>query len=739
MTWTRFLLFSFLLFLVGLPLAAEPRWSAELPLSAPRLVPQSGGDQAVASSGDDYLVVWSAADDIFAARVSSDHELIDRIPMLLTERGPYDQKPEVVWDGERYLVAWVHEWGTLRGRYVERDGDLSAPFDLLTGTYASSATLASNGDTVLVVVRGMASAFLLRRDRSMIPIDRMVMGNFSHAAAATDGDGYVLALVWTSPTRIGIVRVSASGAVTHTTSFGGLWGPSIAWTGKDYLLVATGDARTTAIRLDRLGNRVGDSEHSFAEQAPFSAIASAGDGTATVISHPYGPSGGFEYFIARRVVEGRFEDARPVGIYGYGPKIAGSLLVWQGTESVMHASIDARSGSVGKPEHTSLSAPVQQVPASVATPAGWFTVWQQRDGGWSKPPHIRGAVVGPSLGRSEDFVVAAGAESHTAPAVAASADVVLVVWTTGDQVPSVLGRRFTASGVALDPQPFLIAEASSGGGGYDYATPTPPAVVWNGRYFIVAYSRFRGDSEQRLFVSRVTSEGLVLDPDGKPMPPSARQTLQSHPAMATTGGMTLLVWQDGYPMFDCRISPCWFPPAGEIQAILVGVEGDPLATQPMNITSSNIIALNPAVAVSSAGDFLVAWSGSHGVQAQRIGRFGAFEGETINVAATPTDPNVAVEARGRDFFVAWQPSGVTESYRLQPREVRGRWVGTDNVLGPVTVFAAESTGRPSLRARGTDLLLLYSRWSAGDGGVDRVYLQGFIESAQRPRTVRRGR
>ena len=65
---------------------------------------------SIATDGAQFLVVWTADQDVFAARVARDGTLVDQEPILVSfEQAPHYHlrlSPRVVWNGTVFLVAW---------------------------------------------------------------------------------------------------------------------------------------------------------------------------------------------------------------------------------------------------------------------------------------------------------------------------------------------------------------------------------------------------------------------------------------------------------------------------------------------------------------------------------------------------------------------------------------------------------------------------------------------------------
>jgi hypothetical protein len=109
------------------------RFSGEPIVGTTTLPGEYAQNAAVATNGDEYLVVWSEATppcqyvcvpvpyQILAVRVSADGTLLDSVPIVLEDRAGYADLPSVAWAGDRYLVVWSDS-GSVRGATLSPEG-----------------------------------------------------------------------------------------------------------------------------------------------------------------------------------------------------------------------------------------------------------------------------------------------------------------------------------------------------------------------------------------------------------------------------------------------------------------------------------------------------------------------------------------------------------------------------------------------------------------------------------------
>jgi len=169
------------------------------------------------------------------------------------------------------------------------------------------------------------------------------------------------------------------------------------------------------------------------------------------------------------------------------------------------------------------------------------------------------------------------------PAAASDGTNSLVVWRDGRSGPTdIYGVRFTPDGAVLDPAGIVISNAANG--------QTSPAVASDGADYLVAWADQRGDTSD-IYVSRVTSEGLVLDPAGIPVALAAG--FQGEPAVTFDGTNYLVVWTDerggDADIYGARVTP---------GGTVVDTSGIPLVAVPAYQTA-------PAVAYDGTNVLLV--------------------------------------------------------------------------------------------------------------------------------------
>ena len=119
-------------------------------------------EPAVAGSWAGWLVVWAdyrtGTGDIYGARVDPEGRLLDPDGIIINKGARDQRSPQVVWNGQEYLVVWT-DFGTSAtsdivgarvsadGRVIDTDG-----FMIGAGEYASAGPVLSWGDSSYLLV-----------------------------------------------------------------------------------------------------------------------------------------------------------------------------------------------------------------------------------------------------------------------------------------------------------------------------------------------------------------------------------------------------------------------------------------------------------------------------------------------------------------------------------------------------------------------------------------------------------
>ena len=219
------------------------------------------------------------------------------------------------------------------------------------------------------------------------------------------------------------------------------------------------------------------------------------------------------------------------------PEPVGTAIAIPGPARGESQGLPVRGGSV-LPVEGDLAPQVatdQTYPAIAFDGINYLVVWQDsRNGAYTD---MYGARVTPSgaLLDSSGIAISMASNHQSLPAIAFDGTNYLVVWQDyrSSSYYDVYAARVTTSGLVLDPGGIPISTASNYQG--------PPAVAFDGTNYMVAWGDFRTYSYDA-YVARVSKSGVVLDPSGIPV--SAATGDENYLAIVFDGTNYLVVWRD---------------------------------------------------------------------------------------------------------------------------------------------------------------------------------------------------
>lgn len=575
------------------------------------LVPAPGNqtDAAVAFDGTNFLVVWQdrrsdSYYDICGTRVASDGTVLDPSGFIVSQ-GAYDQRfPDVAFDGTNFLVVWEdyrrgHAFD-IYGTRVTPEGKVLDDFGIIISQATNDQrcpAVAFDGAEFLVVWQDHhydveepdVSGARVASDGTVLDSAGFVISQAAHGqynpALGFDGANFLVA--WqdgrdTSNAHIYGARVTPQCTVLDTegVNISGWQGtqayPSLAFDGANFC-VAWGDVRGSfPPTLDIYGARV-------TPQGTLQrfTICSAGDAQGyPAVGHDStnfivawqdgrGGMGESDIYATRVTPEGMVLDAggfvisRDSGTQTY-PAIgfdgANSFVLWQDCRSNLRQP-DIYAARV-TPEPAVLdtegilltrAAREQMAPALGFDGANYLVVWEDHRGGYSDIYGARvtpgGIVLDPS-----GFVVSQAEDDQWYPALGFDGANFLVVWQdyrNDPNAPDIYGARVTPGGVLLDTEGFVITQAPD----RQYA----PGIGFGGGSFLVVWQDLRsGGKNFDIYGTRVTPDGLVLDPAGIAVSQAAG--MQWCPVTAFDGANFLVVWHDDRggtysDIYGARVTP----------------------------------------------------------------------------------------------------------------------------------------------------------------------------------------
>jgi MYXO-CTERM domain-containing protein len=387
---------------------------------------------------------------------------------------------------------------------------------------------------------------------------------------------------------------------------------------------------------------------------------------------------------------------------------------------------------------SSISSPyteAQSQPAVIFDGTNYLVAWQDdRSSPWDIYANHVTPAGAPLDGTG--FVVANTTDQELQPAIGfAGGGNALIVWTdwpadsSGDTV--IYGRFVGPAGTLLDTAALTLANAAG--------TQRDPAVTFDGTSYLVVWGDQRVTNTSKLYATRVSTDGAVMDPAGLPL--IGTPASQSTPALVTGGGQTLLTWTDstvraarldlaasskdggGFPLSaapNTQVDPdaafdgtnylvVWTDSRLGTPSIVgtrVSRQGAVLDVGGIQISSGAVVQQLAAVAWNGSS-YLVAWGGSK-AGARRVGADG-----TVLDSADIDLPGLSfsdVASNGTDFLVV---GGSTAS----TGDIAGLRVGGGGALldaAPFTINAATGDQYlPMATFDGTHYVVVWLDYGAG--------------------------
>jgi len=551
-------------------------------------------DPAVAFDGTNFIVVWSdgrsGSDfDLYASRVTSSGEVLDRDGFPVSTRGGNQQLPSVASDGSSSLVAWKDDQASA--------GDVYCARILSTGEVVDP-------DGIAVAASGA-----------------------NHHSPHVTYDGTNYAITWTKLTGyrgLRCARVSPLGEVIDPGGWviadeGIIWAMGSA--GENLLLAEVQGA------LDQGSSIYGVLTTSSAlERAPEPFVISRGmnqqirpcaarNGTHFAVAWMDGRRGRRDIYMNRIGFSGYPLDPAPVPLVTDGnvepfPMDAaganrGSLFTWidsrDGRSKIYGARMSFTGEVLDRDGFCLCDSSAAADPGIATDGSDYLAVWTDARGGGDSL-RVYGARVG-SEGEQLDpagILISPGRYSKD-PAAAFGAENYMVAWIEPEDPKSVyglriVGARVSRSGVVLDGDGIVLSEKGDrlaaptvafdgsnwlvawarfipayreiGASGVlidrsgavlssfnikdslDFYSPGEVSAVFDGEYFIVSWPSSAGEPTCR--ASRVSRSGEVID--AKPIVVSGDDRVRNEASMATLyPGRTLIVYPrlTGVPNWDC--------------------------------------------------------------------------------------------------------------------------------------------------------------------------------------------
>jgi hypothetical protein len=503
----------------------------------------------LAFDGTNYLVVWDdlrsgAIYEIYGSRVTPSGNVLDPggIPISANASANGGLDPHIDFDGTNYFVAWDDFNSNIVGTRITPGGTvLDNAISISTGGWQEIfPIIVFNGQNYLVAwddyrngtpydiygTRVSTDGTVL--EPSGIPIFHQC-GWQDPAGITSDNSNYLISMI-SSDYNLFAARVDSQGTLIDTsgilmsTASYPQYSPSVFYDNTNYLVVwddyrnDNGDIYGT--RVSPAGSILDSNAISISTDDSTQSFPSTSfDGTNYFIVWQ-DKRGSYDIYGARVNTSGILIDSSGFAIstanaHQEYPSVAfdgtNYLAVWQDKRNSSNADIyGARistSGTVLDPSGLPIStaANKQSTPSIVSGDTNYFVVWQDyRNSSYE----IYGARVDSSgniLDPSGIPIATSGPNWN--PHVAFDGTNYFVVWGTGlsfDQ--DISGARVSQGGVVLDPGGITIAGVSG--------NQCLSCAAYDGMNYVVIWQDLRNGDNYDVYGARVSSSGIVLDPDG---------------------------------------------------------------------------------------------------------------------------------------------------------------------------------------------------------------------------------
>ncbi|MBN1695018.1 T9SS type A sorting domain-containing protein [candidate division WOR-3 bacterium] len=392
----------------------------------------------------------------------------------------------------------------------------------------------------------------------------------------------------------------------------------------------------------------------------------------------------------------------------------------------------------------------QSYPAIATDDTTAFVVWSDRRSGtaydiYGSRIDEDGNILDPA-----GILIAHGSHNDPYPAVEFDGTNYLVVWGYGATIGQydIYGMRVSKQGELLDPEPFVISDATGG--------QQSPAVAFDGTNYLVVWYDSRSGLDD-IYCTRVTPNGNVLNPAGIAICTAAEY--QFFPDVSFDGTNYMVVWQDqrngAYDIYGTRVNQSGVvkEPSGilisdadddqnrpsidfdgtnyfvawddgrtssafDIYGTRIDTGGNVLNASGIAISTATDIQSSPSVSFDGT-NYLVTWhdrrdGSDYDIYGARVNTSGVVHEPTgIHISGldvqqlTPT-----VVSYSGQWLVAWRDNrngGYTDIYGSRI-SASGTVTDTDGIL---IASSAQAQGKPAVSSDGTNYLVV---WEENRGG-----------------------
>lgn len=353
---------------------------------------------------------------------------------------------------------------------------------------------------------------------------------------------------------------------------------------------------------------------------------------------------------------------------------------------------------------------MQALPALAFDGTNYMVVWSDFRGATGYDIYGARLTTNGDILDLDGIVIANATKNQVSPAIAFNGTDYFVAWSSETSTkPDIHGVRITLEGSRIDVADIVISSGLN--------TQEEVNLAFDGTNYLVVWEDDRkdsdpdgGDSYDNIYGSRVTKNGIVLDPNGIAISIAANR--QENPAVAFDGTNYFVVWKD-------------YRNTNVYSAIYgTRVAKDGLILDPGGIKISSGLNNKDAPAVAFDGtNYLVVWedyrngntSDIYGTRVTKNGVVLKTSGFAVSAASNyQKDTSLAFD--GTNYWVIWQ------DYRAGGTDIYGTRISTDGTVldpGGVAICVDASTqSSPAIACSdGSNCLIAWSDGRNGNGDI----------------------
>lgn len=646
--------------------------------------------------------------DIYAARMDANGQLVDTTPIILSQSPTCQSRPGVAWNGQNWLVVWTSQKDdpfevVLEGVRVAPSGQVLDQTPILISRQASFSLysqLTSDGNNWTVIWSGGrgVSGVQVSADGTVDATGAKLLYLYPdplpptvnvHADIAFAGDEYLL--VWSEVVYINVNQVTSTLKAQRlnralyplsnvfTLRHAGASKPSVATDGQNFLVAMNSLGwlveRGTQVVSDQLILAVDGAVEDVCWDGANYFIAGFKE-HYTIFAAKIAPNG---VPVGNNGVELKRNDRNLLVAVAPRPN-GGAQVVWM-TQNVYQPYADASASYISPDQDVltaglttnematpvtpvGVSAPRQSLAQMTAGSDGFLLAYRSQFSGDSRIMAIKLDSGGNPVS-TEPIRLDGGYPAITNPAVVWNGTSYMVVWENSEepaggftsQQGTIYGRRLGADGEPLDASPFRISKGKNA-----------DVAVLNGEFLVVSSFQFDGS----VVATRISESGQIFQSSTILHSAIGLSGSFSRPSLATVGDRWLMVWT-GTDSSGCNCVWGAFISQQGTVGNAFKISG------PLGDCQTISWGLDPQVA--SAGDSaLVIYRGRTtpgfaqdldlfgGITARRVKADGTFDNETLrgfSVSSNGYVPSVAWDGSG--FLAAW----LDPRNALYPRQSSG--------------------------------------------------------------------